>query len=207
MKNVPLLLLLFSLTFFNLYSQAKVCETPKEEDEIDLNEISIKKCDISENKNSVRKISKTNIARKRVNNRGRKKTDHINGKKSLKAPNLSKEVLFTLVEEIPMFDKCISSHKKNNIKCFKEKINKHITKNLYVEDYIPENSKVKVYIQFSIDVYGKVINSKIRSSKKDERLHKELDRIIKKLPRFNPGKQKGLPVIVTYAFPLNLTSN
>lgn len=194
------------LSLFNMQSQVKVCETPKD-DAIDLNVISVKKCDIKEKK--VRQISKTNIARKRVNNRSRKKENNLNssGNKALNLPNLSKEVLFTLVEEIPMFDACKHSNRENNIKCFKEKINKHILKNFYAEDYITENTKTKVYIQFSIDLNGKIINSKIRSRENNKRLHKELDRIINKLPRFNPGKEKGLPVVVTYAFPLNLASD
>lgn len=194
------------LSLFNMQSQVKVCETPKD-DAIDLNVISVKKCDIKEKK--VRQISKTNIARKRVNNRSRKKENNLNssGNKALNLPNLSKEVLFTLVEEIPMFDACKHSNRENNIKCFKEKINKHILKNFYAEDYITENTKTKVYIQFSIDLNGKIINSKIRSRENNKQLHKELDRIINKLPRFNPGKEKGLPVVVTYAFPLNLASD
>ncbi|MBE7634905.1 energy transducer TonB [Tenacibaculum finnmarkense] len=206
MKNRPLLLLIMLLSLFNMQSQVKVCETPKD-DAIDLNVISVKKCDIKEKK--VRQISKTNIARKRVNNRSRKKENNLNssGNKALNLPNLSKEVLFTLVEEIPMFDACKHSNRENNIKCFKEKINKHILKNFYAEDYITENTKTKVYIQFSIDLNGKIINSKIRSRENNKRLHKELDRIINKLPRFNPGKEKGLPVVVTYAFPLNLASD
>ncbi|MBE7653004.1 hypothetical protein G1K75_03250 [Tenacibaculum finnmarkense] len=208
MKNLPLLLLIMLLNLFNVQSQVKVCESPKD-DAIDLNIISIKKCDIKEGKNNARQISKTNIARKRVNNRSRKKENNLNssGNKALNLPNLSKEVLFTLVEEIPMFDDCKHSDKENNIKCFKEKINKHILKNFYAEDYITENTKTKVYIQFSIDLNGKIINSKIRSRENNKRLHKELDRIINKLPRFNPGKEKGLPVVVTYAFPLNLASD
>ncbi|MBE7687732.1 hypothetical protein G1L02_09035 [Tenacibaculum finnmarkense] len=206
MKNIPLLLLIMLLSLFNMQSQVKVCETPKD-DAIDLNVISVKKCDIKEKK--VRQISKTNIARKRVNNRSRKKENNLNssGNKALNLPNLSKEVLFTLVEEIPMFDACKHSNRENNIKCFKEKINKHILKNFYAEDYITENTKTKVYIQFSIDLNGKIINSKIRSRENNKQLHKELDRIINKLPRFNPGKEKGLPVVVTYAFPLNLASD
>ncbi|MFZ3575588.1 energy transducer TonB [Tenacibaculum finnmarkense] len=206
MKNRPLLLLIMLLSLFNMQSQVKVCETPKD-DAIDLNVISVKKCDIKEKK--VRQISKTNIARKRVNNRSRKKENNLNssGNKALNLPNLSKEVLFTLVEEIPMFDACKHSNRENNIKCFKEKINKHILKNFYAEDYITENTKTKVYIQFSIDLNGKIINSKIRSRENNKQLHKELDRIINKLPRFNPGKEKGLPVVVTYAFPLNLASD
>ncbi|WP_233861399.1 energy transducer TonB [Tenacibaculum piscium] len=206
MKNAPLFILFFILNFLNTYSQKKVCEAPKEEI-VDLNEISIKKCDVD--KKNTRIISKTNITRKRVNNRARKKADHLNTNGNIVKKNSSnsKEVLFTLVEEIPMFESCKKIDKETDIKCFKQKINDHISKNLYAEDYIPENSSIKVYIQFSIDVYGKITDSQIRSRQNNQRLHKELDRIIKKLPRFNPGKEKGLPVIVSYAFPLNLTSN
>ncbi|WCC43028.1 hypothetical protein PJJ26_04185 [Tenacibaculum finnmarkense] len=49
MKNIPLLLLIMLLSLFNMQSQVKVCETPKD-DAIDLNVISVKKCDIKEKK-------------------------------------------------------------------------------------------------------------------------------------------------------------
>ncbi|CAM1333666.1 energy transducer TonB [Tenacibaculum aestuariivivum] len=217
MKTPFLFILLFNLNILTTYSQAPVCKTPKENN-FDVNEISIKKCDINKKKdNNVREIAKkANITtRKRVSNRLRKNSNHLNKnknfidlkvEKSLKIPNLSREVLFTLVEKIPMFESCDNSSRENNVKCFKSKMNDHFSKNFYLNNFIDENIEDKIYIQFSIDLHGKVINSKIKSSKENKELNKELNRIVEKLPRFLPGKQKGLPVIVTYSFPLNLTS-
>ena len=197
---LPLIMLLtFNLT--NCYSQTEVCKTP-EENIVDLNEISIKKCDITEKKGT-RKITKTNSTRKRISSRPRKSKNTTR----YKSKNLSREVLFTLVEEIPMFSSCKKSTRKNNIKCFKTKIKKHFSKNFYAEKFNNETIEDKIFIKFSVDLYGNVINSKIKSKKNNKLLHKELNRILHKLPPFISGKEKGLPVIVTYSFPLNLTLN
>ncbi len=216
MKKAALLILFFNLFLLNTYSQSSTCETRKENN-LDLNEISIKKCEIIENQSNVRRIIKTTIVRKRIINRLRKKSNHLEGKgsninskinnKHLNLLNHSKEVLFTLVEEIPMFESCERSNKKNNIKCFKNKITRHFSKNFNADKFIDEITKGKIFIQFSIGIDGKVINPKIKSKKNNKSLHKELNRILYKLPRFNTGKEKGFPVIVTYSFPLNLELN
>lgn len=198
-KFIPLIIIsIFCFNYTNIYSQA-VCETPTE-NVIDLNEISIKKCDIKEEKTTTRNIIKTKVSRKRMNHRNRK----IDKKNKLAT---SKKVLFTLVEEIPMFESCKKSTKSSNKKCFKRRINKHFSKNFHIEKFGDKIIKDKIFIQFSIDLYGKVINPQIISRNKDKLLHKELNEILYKLPNFTPGKEKGLPVIVTYSFPFNLTLN
>lgn len=184
---------------FNIYSQVSVCDSSKETI-IDLNDIAINKCEITNSSKNIRKIIKTKNPRKRVSNRSRKKENN-------QSLSNSKEVLFTLVEEIPMFESCKDTNREDNVKCFKSRINKHFSKNFNTDKFINEIIKDKIFIQFSINIYGKVINSKIKSKNNNKLLHKELNRVLYKLPTFNVGKEKGLPVIVTYSFPLNMTLN
>lgn len=216
MKKKLLITLIILLNSIITHCQSEVCELPKD-NSLDLNEISIKKCAITLKKENVRKITKTKIIRKRIINKVRKITSTLNNKKqtinlkpytsSIKLPNLTKNVLFTLVEEIPMFESCPNNSRKENIKCFKKKINKHFIKHFYVDEYDNEMTNDKIFIEFSIDLHGKIMNPKIKSNKNSKFLHNKLTKIIKKLPQFSPGKEKGLPVIVTYSFPLNLTLN
>ena len=171
--------------------------------------------------NNPTKIVRTRIIRKRPikkrfakeeSNQLKIKSNNIylgvnNNNNSLKLPNSSKEILFNLVEEIPMFYSCKNSTKTNNIKCFKKMINNHFFKNFSTYKFIDETIKSKIFIQFSIDIYGNVINPKIKSKNTNKLLNKELHRILNKLPNFISGKEQGIPVIVTYSFPLNLTLN
>ncbi|WP_064968034.1 hypothetical protein [Tenacibaculum ovolyticum] len=195
MKKLSLLIVLLNLNLFTIYSQASVCESPEETID-DINTISIKKCEISENKKKARKIIKTKTVRKRVISKSTKRS-----------PNLSKKLLFTLVQEIPMFESCVKSNRKNDVKCFKAKVNEHFSKKFNADKFINQDIDKKVYMQFSIDLRGRVIDTKIKSKKINTLLHKELNKIMNELPRFTPGREKGLPVIVTYSFPLNLTFN
>lgn len=220
MKKAILIPLLFLYNIATINSQSSVCETSKENN-TDLNTISINKCEIDEKENETKKITRTRIIRKRTIRRHSLKEESSqikiignkinltinNNNTSLKLPSSSEEILFSLVEEIPMFISCKNSTKENNTKCFKEKINNHFSKNFATYNFIDETIKDKIFIQFSINIYGKVINPKIKSKNNNKLLHKELHRILNKLPNFNPGKEQGIPIIVTYSFPLNLTLN
>jgi len=192
MKKLSLIIVFINLNIFTIYSQASVCESPEETID-DINTISVNKCEIKENNKKTREIIKTKNIRKRFISKSRRNT------------NLSKNILFSVVEKIPMFESCKNSNRTNNVKCFKTKINTHFLKNFNPDKFINEDIDKKVYLQFSIDLRGKVINAKIKSKKNNLLLHKELSKLMRKLPRFTPGKEKGLPVIVTYSFALNLT--
>ena len=218
MKKAILILLFFLLNIISIYSQASVCETPKQ-NSIDLNSISINKCEVEKKESNPNKIVRTRIIRKRSikkrftkeeSNQLKIKGNNVNlginnSGTSLKLPNSSKEILFNLVEEIPMFYSCKNSTKINNIKCFNKMINNHFIKNFSTYKFIDETINDKIFIQFSIDIYGNVINPKIKGKNNNKLLNRELQKIINKLPNFTPGKEQGLPVIVTYSFPLNLT--
>jgi protein TonB len=58
----------------------------------------------------------------------------------------------------------------------------------------------RVYVQFMISKDGTI--SSIRTRGPDKNLEKEAQRIIRKLPRMTPGKQRGRPVRVPFSIPI-----
>ncbi|MBA6156943.1 hypothetical protein H3Z83_10480 [Tenacibaculum sp. S7007] len=221
MKKTTLttLLILLSLNTIRVYSQASVCETTKE-DEVDLNTITFNKCEITEKKTDVKRISRTRIIRKRTtpNTRLRKTSNYLGLKKSevnlktnnkrlllLKLISKPQKVLFSLVDEIPMFESCQVSTREENIKCFNKTLNKLLTKNFNPDYFTDDVFNSKIFVQFQIDINGEIKNTLIKT--KNKLIINELKKAIKNLPLLKSGKENGLPVIVTHSFPLNLTLN
>ncbi len=217
--TLTILLILLSLNTIRIYSQASVCET-KKEDEVDLNTITFNKCEITQKKTDVKRISRTRIIRKRTtsNTRLRKTSNYLGLKKSeinfeansknlpsLKLISKPQKVLFSLVDEIPMFESCQVSTRQENIKCFNRTLNKYLTKNFNPDHFTDNSINSKIFIQFQIDINGKIKNTLIKTNNK--LIIKELKKTIKKLPLLRSGKENGLPVIVIHSFPLNLTLN
>ena len=64
----------------------------------------------------------------------------------------------------------------------------------------------KVYVSFIVDRQGKVTNVKIVRGV-DKNLDAEAVRVVKSLPKYKPGKQRGKPVRVMFTIPINFTLN
>lgn len=64
--------------------------------------------------------------------------------------------------------------------------------------------KGKVFVQFIIDKEGKVTNVEIIRGV-DPSLDKEALRVVKSMPAWKPGKQRGKPVKVSFQIPINFT--
>ena len=58
----------------------------------------------------------------------------------------------------------------------------------------------RVYVQFIIAKNGDIVG--IRTRGPDKNLEKEAQRIIGKLPKMIPGKQRGRPVRVPFSIPI-----
>jgi len=118
------------------------------------------------------------------------------------------EVPFTTVEEVPKFDNCSEVAKETGVSCFNQMMNNHIAKNFKYPAYAQENNiQGKVIIFFTINTLGNVTNIRTKAPKGCELLEYEAIRIIKLLPKFEPGIQKGKPVRVSYAQPINFKLN
>ncbi len=112
------------------------------------------------------------------------------------------EYPWTLVEQAPTFPGC-KGNKEQMKKCLNEKINRFINRNFnadIAQDLGLSGERVRIWTQFTIDKDGRIIRIKTRSKYKD--LEKEAFRVIQKLPRMTPGKQRNRPVRVTYTLPI-----
>ena len=64
----------------------------------------------------------------------------------------------------------------------------------------------KVYMRFVIEKDGSITNIEVLRSP-DRNLEKEALRIINKLPKMTPGKQRGRPVRVPFSIPITFKLN
>lgn len=71
----------------------------------------------------------------------------------------------------------------------------------YPEDAMANNVQGTVWVQFIIDKKGNVTNVKVVRSV-DPSLDKEAVRVVKSMPRWKPGKQRGKPVRVIFQVPI-----
>lgn len=112
------------------------------------------------------------------------------------------EVPFAVIEDKPMFDACKGLAKGDaQEKCFKENLDRHVSKNFRYPDMAAEMGiQGRVTVMFKITKDGSVSIVGVRGP--DKSLEAEARRIIEKLPKFIPGKQRGKPVAVTYAYPI-----
>ena len=207
---------------FNQIVISQVKETCEGSDDslLDLNTIT--KCTIEKttDKKSDDKEVKIQISSRRRVVRNRKSSNDLHtttsGIKDIKNSSsivssleLSREkvvekVPFALVEEIPLFKKCVNVPIKEQKSCFNKKINHHIATNLvYPKEAHDKGIQGRVLTQFVIDKYGNVIDINLRGPYKGELLEKEAKRIISTLPKFKPGKHNGKFVKVKYGVPIS----
>ena len=123
-------------------------------------------------------------------------------------PEYYEEVIpFQVVEQVPLFSSCKEIESTLQRECFQEELKNHIEKNLRFPKTAKDNKKEdRVITLFEIDKMGYASNIKVRSTLKDEYrilFEDEAKRIIRTLPQFSPGLQRGKPVKVSYAIPIN----
>ena len=107
--------------------------------------------------------------------------------------------IFVVVEEMPIFrpDICKNMTEGNM------ELNRHIQKSIRYPVIAQENGITgRVFVRFVVGRNGKVKNIEILRGV-DPSLDKEAIRVIKILPDFAPGKQRGVPVQVTYSTAIN----
>lgn len=116
------------------------------------------------------------------------------------------DVPVTILEDIPKFPNCINDSNDNiqdSKMCFMQEMNNHIKLNFRYPS-VAKKKKIqgRVVVKFIINKEGNVINVETNAPEGCELLEKEAARIIKLLPKFKPGEQRGEPVSVSYAQPI-----
>ncbi|MEC9108867.1 MAG: energy transducer TonB [Bacteroidota bacterium] len=111
------------------------------------------------------------------------------------------DVPFAVIEDVPIFPGCERVNKSERRNCFQEQMNKHIKRNFRYPEIAQEMGiQGRVYVNFIISKNGNITNIRMRGP--DKNLEKEAERIIAKLPRMTPGKQRGRPVRVPFSIPI-----
>ncbi|MFK7812238.1 MAG: energy transducer TonB [Maribacter sp.] len=109
------------------------------------------------------------------------------------------DVPFAVIENVPVFPGCESESNKRA--CFNKMMQKHISKNFRYPEIAQEMGvQGRVSIMFTIQKDGSIGNVRMRGP--DKNLEKEAARIIGKLPRMTPGKQRGRAVRVPFSIPI-----
>lgn len=111
------------------------------------------------------------------------------------------DVPFAVIEDVPIFPGCEKVAKSQRRACFQEQMNKHIRKNFRYPEIAQEMGiQGRVYVQFVIAKDGAITSIRMRGP--DKNLEKEAKRIISRLPRMTPGKQRGRAVRVPFSIPI-----
>jgi protein TonB len=111
------------------------------------------------------------------------------------------EIPFTVIEEAPVYPGCETVEAASRLSCFQEMMKKHIRDNFRYPQFEKDlEIEGKVYVTFKILEDGSISNIKLKGPSPG--LEREAERIILKLPRMTPGKQRGKPVRVPYSIPI-----
>ena len=111
------------------------------------------------------------------------------------------DVPFAVIEDVPIFPGCERVNKSERRNCFQDQMNRHIKRNFRYPEIAQEMGiQGRVYVNFIISKNGSITNIRMRGP--DKNLEKEAERIIAKLPRMTPGKQRGRPVRVPFSIPI-----
>lgn len=109
------------------------------------------------------------------------------------------EVIWTTIEEVPIFPGC--ENEKDKRACFNDMMQKHIRTNFRYPELAQEmGQQGRVNTQFMINKDGSIGTIKKRGP--HELLESEAVRILSKLPKMTPGKQRGTAVKVSFSIPI-----
>lgn len=106
---------------------------------------------------------------------------------------------FAVIEDVPVFPGCEGASNKKD--CFQDKMQDHIKRNFRYPEIAQEMGiQGRVAVMFTIQKDGSIGDIRLRGP--DKNLEAEALRIINKLPKMTPGKQRGRPVKVPFSIPI-----
>ena len=99
--------------------------------------------------------------------------------------------VYEIVEEMPEFSGGSA------------KMNEYLGNNIIYPEYAVDNNiEGRVIVEFIVNTDGTLSNVQIRRGV-HETLDNEAIRVVKSMPKWKPGKQRGKPVRVKYTVPVN----
>lgn len=109
------------------------------------------------------------------------------------------DVPFAVIEDVPIFPGCEGASDKRA--CFNEMMQDHVRKNFRYPEIAQEMGiQGRVAVMFTIQKDGSIGNIRLRGP--DKNLEAEARRIIERLPKMTPGKQRGRAVRVPFSLPI-----
>ena len=118
---------------------------------------------------------------------------------------VSDEVLsFAVVESVPIFPGCEDAKTNEEKKlCFQQQILRFVGNNFKFPEMARQMGiQGKVYVNFVIEKNGSISNVEVVRGV-DPLLDDEAVRVVKKLPKVTPAKQRGKPVRMSFTLPIN----
>lgn len=120
--------------------------------------------------------------------------DTLKVKKEKTNNSSTNDEVFMIVEEMPSFGDGSN-----------EAFGRFVAENLnYPDEAVKKGIHGKVFVQFIVEVDGSISNVKVLRSV-NPMLDIEAVRVVQSSPKWNPGRQKGKTVRVTYTMPINFT--
>ncbi|WP_274474703.1 energy transducer TonB [Mangrovimonas aestuarii] len=112
------------------------------------------------------------------------------------------EVPFAVIENVPVYPGCEKGSNNEKRACMSEKIAQFVNRkfNKDLASDLGLSGRQRISVIFKIDKNGNVTN--VRARAPHPRLEDEAKRVIEMLPKMQPGKQRGKPVIVPYSLPI-----
>jgi bla regulator protein BlaR1 len=112
-------------------------------------------------------------------------------------------VPFAIIEEVPVFPSCTGT-REQKAACLNENIKKFVVRNFNVD--LSKNlglskGKKKIWVIFKIDEKGNVTNVNARAP--HPKLKEEAMRVVRLLPKMEPGKHLGKAVGMKYTLPIS----
>ncbi|MBP8793145.1 MAG: energy transducer TonB [Lutibacter sp.] len=113
------------------------------------------------------------------------------------------DVPFMIIEDVPLYPGCKGTNEERRA-CFSEEITKFVARNfntqLSTDLGLTPGTIQKIFVMFKINKEGEI--SEIKARAPHVRLQEEAIRVIQKLPKMTPGKQRGKAVSVSYGLPI-----
>ena len=109
---------------------------------------------------------------------------------------------FMVVENMPAFGPCTSLSGDERNQCTQVWIIRYVSENTnYPSSAKDDGLEGTVFVYFVVGKDGNVTDVKVLREV-DPRLDKEAMRVVRSLPQFEPGQQRGKPVSVQYTIPV-----
>lgn len=123
---------------------------------------------------------------------------------NVEKPDIPDEMDFILIENVPVYPGCedeIGNEARK--KCMSDAITRLVQRKFNGSEIASRyglEGKQRITVQFLIDKTGKVSDIKTRAP--HEKLEEEAKRVVNKIPKMQPGKQRDTPVGVRYTLPI-----